>query len=242
MPKPRLKRGSGPSSSLEISEPESDYDAGLDEQGEHVKREIPTWEGVDTMITQEIRIVGPDGEKVDVMTFRGSFEKDIKSFAGDNADLAEAVAKEDDDAVETILQERFYNRPERYYSPDKLIVSYGVPAPGAAFVYDALGKRSLPTRDQIIADTVESIAARYDLRYTQQKLLQATASLVSDDRDSFDAFESGQYSVLFNRSQFRPLGGVSAFVQWKGFDEAFEALRQSSLIQATRQAFRMGNQ
>jgi len=239
IPKERKERlstsGPGPVEPLQVGETgEPSYDEGDD------RREVPTWEGVDRMLTQEIRIVGPDGEKVDVMTFRGSFEKDIKSFAGEHPDLAEAVENEDDDAVETILRERFYNRPENYYSPDKLVVSYGVPAPGAAFVYDALGKRKLPTKDEVIADTVESIAARYNLRYTEQRLLRATAALVSDDRASFEAFEQGNYGELFSRSLFRPLGGINAFVQWQGFSEAFDSLRQSSLIQATRQAFRMG--
>ena len=33
------------------------------------------------MVSEEIRIVGPNGEKVDVMTFRGAFERDVKEFA-----------------------------------------------------------------------------------------------------------------------------------------------------------------
>ena len=69
-----------------------------------------------------------------------------------------------------------------YYSPDKLIISYGVPAPTPAFVYNALGKRPLPTKDKIIADTVDSIAARFNLRYGEQKWLNATAELVTTTR------------------------------------------------------------
>lgn len=118
------------------------------------------------------------------MTFRGSFEPDLKAFAGENADLTEAVQQEDDDAVETILQERFMNRPENYYSPDKLVVSYGIPASTSAFVYNALGKKTLPSKNEVITDTVDSIAAQFNLRYSEQKWLQATASLVSDDPDA----------------------------------------------------------
>ena len=113
------------------------------------------------------------------MTFRGSFERDVKEFAETDPDLKQAVEAEDDDAVETILQERFYHRPEMFYSPDKLIISYGVPAPTPAFVYNALGKRPLPTKDKIVADTVDSIAARFNLRYSDQKWLDATAELVA---------------------------------------------------------------
>ena len=92
------------------------------------------WTGTDKMVSQEIRIVGPNGEKVDVMTFRGAFEKDIKTFAEENPDLKQAVELEDDDAVETILQERFYHRPENFYAPDKLMQTYGVPALTPKFV------------------------------------------------------------------------------------------------------------
>ena len=41
---------------------------------------IPVWEGRDLILSEEVRIVGPDGEKVDVMTFRGSFERDLRGI------------------------------------------------------------------------------------------------------------------------------------------------------------------
>ena len=140
--------------------------------------EIPTWKGATLVVSREVRIVGPNGEKVDVMTFRGSFERDVTEFAEQRSpSFKEAVEDEDDDAVETIFNERFYHQPEMYYSPDKLIRSYGVPAPTPAFVYNAVGKKPLPTKDDIISDTVDSIAARFNLRYNEQKWLNATAQL-----------------------------------------------------------------
>jgi type I restriction enzyme R subunit len=77
-------------------------------------REIPTWEGHDTMVSREVVEVGAGGEKVDVMTFRGSFERDVKEFAAKDPELNAAIADEDDDAVETIMNERFYHNPEMY--------------------------------------------------------------------------------------------------------------------------------
>lgn len=198
------------------------------------EREIPVWEGVDRIVSQEVRIVGPNGEKVDVMTFRGSFERDLKEFADNNPDLTQAVETEDDDTIETILQERFYHRPEMFYAPDKLMVSYGVPAPTPAFVYNALGKRPLPTKDRIVADTVDSIAARFNLRYGDQKWLNATAELVSEDSQAFSDFLAGRYNRLFERSQFRTLGGLPALTRFQEREEVFEALRQSSLVQCSR--------
>lgn len=202
---------------------------GEDKQPEGAPREIPVWEGTDTLASREVVEVGPDGEKVDVMTFRGSFEQDLRKFAEQDADMKAAIADEDDDAVETLMNERFYHRPEMYYSPDKLVLSYGVPAPTPAFVYNAVGKKPLPTKDDIVGDTVDSIAARFNLRYNEQKWLDATVQLVADDPDALQRFMSGDMT-LFNASQFNKLGGIRALAQFDERDNVFEALRQSVLV------------
>ena len=192
-------------------------------------REIPTWEGVDTLVSHEIKIVGPDGEKVDVMTFRGGYERDIREFVEKTPELKAAVEAEDDDAVETIVNEQFYHRPTMFYSPDKLIVSYGVPASTPAFVYNALNKRPLPTRDAIVTDAVDSIAARFNLRYNEQKWLDATAQLIAEDSTSLRKFMDGDMTI-FNASQFNRLGGITALSRFDARENVFEALRQSSLV------------
>ena len=200
------------------------------------RREIPVWEGLDRIVSQEVRVVGPNGEKVDVMTFRGAFERDIKDFEAKNPDLHQAVEEEDDDAIEAILQERFYHNPEMFYAPDKLIVSYGVPAPTPAFVYNALGKRPLPTKEKVVADTVDSLAARFNLRYNEQKLLNATVELVAEDSLALEDFVDGRYNSLFQRSQFRTLGGLPAIARLQEREQLFEALRQSALVKCSRMA------
>jgi type I restriction enzyme R subunit len=192
-------------------------------------RAIPVWEGHDTLVSREVIEVGVSGEKVDVMTFRGSFERDVKEFAERDAELKAAVADEDDDAVETIMNERFYHKPEMFYSADKLVRSYGVPAPTPAFVYNAVGKKPLPTKDDIVSDTVDSIAARFNLRYHEQKWLDATTQLLADDARALEKFMSGDMT-LFNASQFNRLGGISALSRFEARNEVFEALRQSMLV------------
>ena len=192
-------------------------------------RTIPTWEGIDTFVSQEIRIVGPSGEKVDIMTFRGGYERDIKDFVEKTPALKAAVEAEDDDIIETIVNERFYHRPEMFYSPDKLIVSYGVPATTPAFVYNAVGRKPLPTREEIVTDTVDSIAARFNLRYSEQKWVDATAQLLAEDPAALRRFMTGDMT-LFTASQFNQLGGVSALARFEGREQVFEALRQSSLV------------
>ena len=197
-------------------------------------REIPIWEGVDALVSREVIEVGPNGEKVDVMTFRGSFEREVKEFVERDPEMKAAVADEDDDAVETIMNERFYHKPEMFYSPDKLIRSYGVPAPTPAFVYNAVGTRPLPTKDDIVSDTVDSIAARFNLRYQEQKWLDATTQLLADDPQALTKFVAGDMTI-FNASQFNRLGGISALSRFEARDEVFDALRQSILVrQSTR--------
>lgn len=196
-------------------------------------KEIPVWEGRDVVVTYEVKIVGPDGEKVDVMTFRGSFERDLHDFAQADPEFRQAVESEDDDAVETLLQERFFHRPEMYYSVDKLIMAYGVPAPTPAFVYNALNVRPLPSKEQVVTDTVDSLSAQYNLRWRDQKLLAATARLLADDPGALSKFLEGDMTV-FTRAQFLPLGGIEALTQFEQRDQVFDALRQSALVRQTQ--------
>jgi type I restriction enzyme R subunit len=195
--------------------------------------EIPVWTGRDMVVSEQIRIVGPNGEKVDVMTFKGSFERDVKQFTQLDPDMKQAVEQEDDDTVETLLQERFFHRPEMYYSADKLVLSYGVPAPTPAFVYNALGKNPLPTKDAIVSDTVDSIAARFNLRYQDQKWISATANLIADDPTALKKFLQGDISV-FTSSQFNQLGGLLALARFTEREAVFEALRQSTLVRQSQ--------
>jgi type I restriction enzyme R subunit len=194
--------------------------------------EIPIWTGLDKVVSEEIRIVGPSGEKVDVMTFRGSFERDIKDFHQGDGEFREAVEIEDDDAVEILMQERFFHKPEMFYSTDKLILSYGVPAPTPAFAYSALGKKPLPSRDQLVEDTVDSLAARFNLRYSEQRWLAATVSLLVDDPGALKQFLNSDMT-LFDRNQFHQLGGLAALAQFDHRDDVFEALKQSPIIRQT---------
>src|SRR5437879_7314636 len=145
------------------------------------------------------------------MTVRGASERDVTQCAQKDAEINTAVEQQDHDAVETILQERFFHKPEMFYSSDKLVRSYGVPAPTSAFVYSALGKKPLPTKDELITDTVDSIASQFNLRYNEQKLVSATVNLLADDPESLKKFLEGDMTI-FTASQFTQLGGLPALI------------------------------
>lgn len=228
LPREARGKGVGTGSGRKFDEDPGRYE-GKGGGGEE-RPEIPVWQGRDTVVSKEIYVVGPDGEKVDVMTFRGAFERDLKDFAQANPEFVQAVESEDDDSVETILREQFFHRPEWYYSPDKLVKSYGVPAPTPSFIYHAMGKKKLPTKNQVVDDTVDSLAARFNLRYSEQKWLQALARLVVDDPEARQQFVEDNPEI-FSRAQFRQLGDVRALRDFTAREQVFEALRQSSIMQ-----------
>jgi type I restriction enzyme R subunit len=192
-------------------------------------REIPVWTGRDIVVSEEMRIVGPNGEKVDVMTFRGAYERDVKKLYEKDREFKGAVEAEDDDTIEELMEKRFFHNPEMYYSSDKLVKAYGVPAPVPTFVYGALGKKPIPTRNQIIEDTVESLAAQFNLRFNDQKWLAATVNLIADDAEARCRFLEGDMT-LFTSSQFTALGGLAALEKFSEREAVFNALRNTSLF------------
>ena len=125
-----------------------------------------------------MRIVGPNGEKVDVMTFRGSFERDMKEFVEQDPDLKAAVEAEDDDAIETIMQRAVLPSPG-----DVLLAGQARRCPTACprqlrhSSTTRSARSRCPRKDAIVADTVDSIAARFNLRYSEQKWLDATDAI-----------------------------------------------------------------
>ena len=74
---------------------------------------------------------------------------------------------------------------------------------------------------------MDSIAARFNLRYSEQKWLDATAQLLAEDPAALRRFMAGDMTI-FTASQFNQLGGVSrAGAVSRTATQVFEALRQS---------------
>ena len=80
-----------------------------------------------------------------------------------------------------------------------------------------------------VNNPMDSIAARFNLRYTEQKWLDATVQLLAEDSRALQRFVAGDMTI-FTASQFNQLGGVSALAQIENREQVFEALRQSSLV------------
>lgn len=200
-------------------------------------KEIPTWTGIDKLISEEVKIIGPNGEKVDVLTFRGAFESDIRELSDKDAEFQQAVQEEDDDKVEEILQERFFNRPEMFYSPSKLIASYGIPGTPADFVYHALNKRELSSNSDLLQNLGNSLAAKNNLNYAENKWIAAVTQTIAGNPDDLERFVD-EDPYLYERAQFRSLGGINRLQQSPRVLSALDELRNAQAIQKLREAQR----
>ncbi|HCA78540.1 MAG TPA: hypothetical protein DEP53_02285, partial [Bacteroidetes bacterium] len=74
-----------------------------------------------------------------------------------------------------------------------------------------------------------SIAARFNLRYSEQKWLDAAAQLLSEDQAALRRFMQGDMTI-FTASQFNQLGGIAALARFERRDAVFDALGQSTLV------------
>jgi len=196
-----------------------------------IDKVIPIWTGTDIIISEANHIVGAEGEKVDVMTYRGMFEKELSDFAASSPDLQAAVLEEDDDTIEEILNEQFLYRPENYFSADKLMKAYGVPAPIAGFIYSVLGKKPLPTKREMSRDTASSLSSLYGLSYEQERWMETTTNLLIDDTEALGNFIEGDLVKVFQGPQFAHLGGIATLRNFRNRDIVFDSLRNSALVQ-----------
>ena len=88
-------------------------------------------------------------------------------------------------------------------------------------------------KDEIVGDTEDSIAARFNLRYQDQKWVSTTVNLIADDPTALKRFLEGDISV-FTSGQFTQLGGLPALARFAEREAVFEALRQSTLVRQTQ--------
>ena len=198
-------------------------------------KEIPTWTGIDELISEEVKIIGPNGEKVDILTFRSTFEREIQEFSHLDTEFQQAVQAEDDDKVEEILQQRFFNRPEMFYSPSKLILSYGIPGTPADFAYHALNKRELTSTFDLLQNLSNSLASNNNLTYAENKWIAAVTQTIADSSDDLQRFID-EDPYFYERAQFRSLGGIDRLQQSPKLLSVLDELRNTRTIQRLHQA------
>jgi len=198
-------------------------------------RVIPIYEGKDELLSEDCKIVGPEGEKVDVLTFRGSFEKDIQEFSQNDTEFEQAVLNEEDDRIEEILQERFFNRPEMFYTPSKLSFSYGVPGTTADFVYHALKRRSLRAPVDLLKDYGNSIVTNKNFSRIESKWVEALVQAIGESPIDLERFINEDPS-LFEKGQFRALGGISGLQRSPKVLAVLDELRTAPVLGKLQEA------
>ena len=193
-------------------------------------KSIPVWTGVDIIVSQEDYIVGPEGEKVDIMTYRGRFEKQLHEYIESSPEIQQAIDEEDDDRIEDNLSENFLFRPTEYFAIDKLNKAYDIPLTLSSYVYSIYGKKPLPTKKELSRDTVSSLSSIYSLSYEQERWLETTVELIIDDSEVLDSFMNNDLASIFSAPQFTVLGGIATLRNFDNRDEVFNSLKNSALI------------
>lgn len=192
--------------------------------------EIPVWQGEDVLLSENEKIIGPNGEKIDVLAFRGSFEQDIQAFSAKDAEFEQAVQEEDDDRIDQILHERFFNRPEMFYTPSKLIASYQAIGTPADFVYHIIKKKELRSKTDTFRSLAGSIILKNNLTFSEGQWIRTIAETIAEDTEDLNKFIE-EDPCLFERAQFRGLGGISCLQQSPKVLLALDELRKTQVIQ-----------
>ena len=131
------------------------------------------------------------------MTFRGSFERDLHDFAQRDPDFQRSRGGR--------RRRCDRNHPERALLPQARDVLLARQA--GALVRCARADAGLRLQcarqeaaahegSSCVGDTVDSIAARFNLRYNEQKWLNATAQLVADDASALQRFVARRYDAV----------------------------------------------
>lgn len=118
----------------------------------------------DVPMKRDCVVVGPDGDEVDRHMYQSKWEQTVQAMVRENTDI-EAMARDEDRSGELLayLEEHILNKPQEYFSENKLQEGYGVIAPIITFVRSALRLESLPSRDDQLREWREGMIQKYGI-------------------------------------------------------------------------------
>ena len=189
---------------------------------------LPTWKGRDLIVNRDLIEVGNKGQKVDYMTFRGEFEKELNDVKKNNSNFRNALDEEDLERIDTIIKEEIFDKPEMYFNKERLNEAYNLPIDIASLTLNILNGDNLPTKNEIIQNYVDDLSYRNKLSSKDKQILQSIISYIFNDKDSFKKFLEGDYSI-FNTTQFNQLGGIKSIQNLKDRENIFNEIRDSRL-------------
>ena len=189
---------------------------------------LPTWKGRDLIVNRDLIEVGNKGQKVDYMTFRGEFEKELNDVKKNNSNFRNALDEEDLERIDTIIKEEIFDKPEMYFNKERLNEAYNLPIDIASLTLNILNGDNLPTKNEIIQNYVDDLSYRNKLSSKDKQILQSIISYIFNDKDSFKKFLERDYSI-FNTTQFNQLGGIKSIQNLKDRENIFNEIRDSRL-------------
>ena len=180
------------------------------------------------IVNRDLIEVGNKGQKVDYMTFRGEFEKELNDVKKNNSNFRNALDEEDLERIDTIIKEEIFDKPEMYFNKERLNEAYNLPIDIASLTLNILNGDNLPTKNEIIQNYVDDLSYRNKLSSKDKQILQSIISYIFNDKDSFKKFLEGDYSI-FNTTQFNQLGGIKSIQNLKDRENIFNEIRDSRL-------------
>jgi type I restriction enzyme R subunit len=177
-----------------------------------IPQEVQTFEGDDSLVYTEILQIGPDGEKVDRLSYITKWEKTIKDIITNNPEFADQIKKGDlSEDFEDYLKVQIFNKPKEFFNETNLSKAYKVFADLLDFVKAGLGMEKLPSQEEQLLKLIDSIRIEQDLNLEQVKLLKILVQQLSQSPQLLSQFEHGDYSFL-DRAPFSSYGGSQNYI------------------------------
>lgn len=167
----------------------------------------------DVVLTRNV-ITLPEGDTVDKNMYRDEWTKAVQQFMVAKTDMVADVL-EDSNKVDGLIEEinmTLLNKPKLYFNEENLQESHRIVAGVREFFLSALGKESLPTRDEQLnsfKDALVNKFAQADKRENQFKRA-VMVEIIADQAISNDKFRT---TVQANPTL--------DFLRWDEFEQAY---------------------
>ncbi|MDB5204921.1 MAG: box helicase [Candidatus Taylorbacteria bacterium] len=116
----------------------------------------------DVVLTRDVMTL-PEGDTVDRNMYRDEWTKAVQSFMSNKTKMVSG-ALEDPEKVEELIEEintTLLNKPRLYFNEENLQESHRIVAGIREFFLSAIGRQSLPTRDEQLASFKEALINKF---------------------------------------------------------------------------------
>jgi len=190
------------------------------------------YEGADELALSEIIEVGPEGEKVDRLSYITKWERALKGVITENPHFEGKIkSNAADEEITEYFKVNVFDRPKEYFNERNLSRAYHVFADLMDYVRAGLGVEKLPTQEEQLLEIVESIRVEHNLDLEQSRLLKVLVNQLSQSPKLITQFEQGEYAFL-DQPPFTQFGGTRAYLSRFSdkIQPVFEAVRNSPAI------------